>query len=614
VTTPQASAARAPVNIKTEVKNSSNAAKNATVKSIVLDSTGQAVASVSSSVTLAAGQLDTVSQDTVVTNPKLWSPAAPYLYSVRTEIYDNGVLVDEYSTQFGVRWFSMTAANGFSLNGSRLYLRGFNAHQDHAGWADAVTNYAHYRDMKMLKDCGSNCVRGSHYPHDVAWYGACDRIGLLVFAELHFWGRGGFAGGDEDTTWFAQAYPTVDADRPEFEANLIANFKDMVREARNHPSIFCYSLGNETDMSMNNMVALWQNTRAFWQRLNTISHQEDATRPTTCGWVFFTYTNLSEAERLTFVDFVGMNGGNPGGQQAFPVLTAEYGSCVIMSRPGAYEGCGEPGDQQWRMGKLRWCAFHHGTHCEGNGGNWGHMGVIDYNRLPLRQYYWYRNQWAGAAPPAWPSSGTASKLVLTADKTTILNDGTDDCQLVITVMNASNQRISNSVNGTLQITGPGVLPTGTTWNFSTPDGQQAIEMRSYGSGSITVTASSNNLQSGTVQITVQEPVVSIGNREAPSCAGSKAALSDFSLVTKTGARPAAIVRYALGVAAPCKLTVGSIDGRVISVLDLGMQAAGRHGLAISPSAVGETARSSGMYLVTLKAGSSQTTRLMKFVR
>jgi len=495
VTTPGASAARSPVNIKTTVINESQASKTCLVKSTILDSSNQTVAAVSTTVMIAAGQETTVSQDTVIANPKLWSPSSPYRYAVHTQIYDNGAEVDNFTTKFGVRWYSATAANGFSLNGSWLYMRGFNVHQDRAGWADAAVNYDFYRDLKMVKDAGANCVRCSHYPHDMAFYEACDKLGILALAELHFWGRGGFAGGGELDTWYAEAYPTVTAPRAAFDSIVLSNFKDMALEARNHPAVFGWSLGNETDMQMSTPGVL-TGAQALWRSLYALSHQLDSTRLCTSGWVSFANNNFTG-----YVDVLGMNSGNPGAQQSHPVLTTEYGSCTA-DRPGSYSGCGEPSEATWRMGALRWLAFHHGTHCQGNGGNWAHMGAIDYHRLPLRQYFWVRNAWAGAPQPAYPAAGTAAKLVITADKTTIVNDGTDDCQLIISVQNSGGQLINNDVNGSLQITsGPGQLPTGTSWDFSTPDGQQAIEMRSYGLGPIVVTASSTGLQNGSITIT-----------------------------------------------------------------------------------------------------------------
>jgi len=55
------------------------------------------------------------------------------------------------------------------------------------------------------------------------------------------------------------------------------------------------------------------------------------------------------------------------------------------------------------------------------------MGMIDYFRVPKRQWYWYRNEYRHILPPTWPVSGTPAALKLTADKTTLKSvDGTDD--------------------------------------------------------------------------------------------------------------------------------------------------------------------------------------------
>jgi hypothetical protein len=201
------------------------------------------------------------------------------------------------------------------------------------------------------------------------------------------------------------------------------------------------------------------------------------------------------------------------------------------------------------------------------------MGAIDYHRLPLRQYYWLRNYWLGTAQPTYPAAGTAAKLVITADKTTILNDGTDDCQLVISVQNASNQLINNSVNGTLQITsGPGLLPTGTSWAFTTTDGQQAIEMRSYGTGTITVSATSGSLQPGTITITPQDPVPPVGVR---ADARNPAPLDGPIILHTDISRPVS-VSFMLKKPSRCYLTIYSIQGKMIRRQETGMQQAGNH--------------------------------------
>ena len=90
------------------------------------------------------------------------------------------------------------------MNGHHFYIRGANVHQDQAGWGDAVTEAAMYRDVNMIKEAGFNLIRGSHYPHAPAFSQACDETGLLFWSEAPFWGIGGFK---PDGYWNSSAYP-----------------------------------------------------------------------------------------------------------------------------------------------------------------------------------------------------------------------------------------------------------------------------------------------------------------------------------------------------------------------------------------------------------------------
>ena len=108
-----------------------------------------------------------------------------------SEIFLNGEKTDEYSTVFGIRTVRFDKDTGFYLNGKPYKIWGANVHQDHAGWADAVTRSGITRDIQMIKDCGMNFIRGSHYPHHPFFAEECDRIGILFWSELCFWGTAG---------------------------------------------------------------------------------------------------------------------------------------------------------------------------------------------------------------------------------------------------------------------------------------------------------------------------------------------------------------------------------------------------------------------------------------
>jgi hypothetical protein len=136
------------------------------------------------------------------------------------------------------------------------------------------------------------------------------------------------------------------------------------------------------------------------------------------------------------------------------------------------------------------------------------MGIVDYFRLPKRMFSWYRNEYRKVPPPDWPRGGTPAALRLSADKTTLQSaDGTDDAQLIVTVVDANGKALSNSPPVTLSLaSGPGEFPTGTAITFDPKsdiairDGQAAIEFRSYHAGASVICATSPGLREATITI------------------------------------------------------------------------------------------------------------------
>jgi hypothetical protein len=98
VTYPAVSATAATVAVQTDVINESTAAKTAGVQSQILDANGNVVGSATSSAMIAAGADSAVSQMISLTNPHLWHPNTPYLYTLRTTVLDGTTAVDGVTT------------------------------------------------------------------------------------------------------------------------------------------------------------------------------------------------------------------------------------------------------------------------------------------------------------------------------------------------------------------------------------------------------------------------------------------------------------------------------------------------------------------------------------
>ena len=506
VTTPEVSKESGTANVKTEVVNQSGESKSVTVRTSVLDANGKSVAQTESTQTIAIGATNFFDQTTApILNPKLWSPEHPNLYSVATVVLDGGKPVDDFTSPLGFRWFKFTADQGFFLNGEHYYFKGANVHQDHAGWGDAVADSGFFRDVKLIKDAGFDFIRGSHYPHASAFSSACDQIGILFWAENCFWGTTGFR-----NPWSSSAYPTNPVDDAEFEASVRASLRDMIRINRNHPSIIVWSMDNEVYFSSSSVMP---KVRKFLEALVAYTHELDPTRPAGIGGC-----QRGNIDKLG--DVAGYNGDgarlfpNPG----IPNVITEYGS-TQADRPGRYEpGFGDlpstPGANRsqigswrlpWRSGEVIWCGFDHGSLA---GRRFGAMGMVDYFRLPKRQWYWYRNEYLHIPPPAWPTNGTPDSLKLTADKTTLASvDGTDDAQIIVTVLDKDGIAISNCPPVSLTIeSGPGEFPTGPSITFAPNtdvairDGQAAMEFRSYYAGKTVIRATSPGLKDDTIEI------------------------------------------------------------------------------------------------------------------
>ena len=430
ITTPEISSASSRVEAETEIRNDSARPSAVTVHSLVIDSAGNTVAKLpDQAMQVDAGQTIFAHQlSAPIPHPHLWSPEQPNLYRVVTSLDVAGRVKDRFETEFGFRWISWTADKGFFLNGNHRYFKGANVHQDQAGWGDAVTNKAIDRDVQWMKDAGFDFIRGSHYPHDPHFAEATDRIGILFLSEVPFWGTAGFK-----SDWAAPAYPDDPAQAEKFDANVLQQLTEMIRIHRNHPSIIAWGMDNEvfftTKASMPGM-------RRLLHKESELTHQLDPTRPASIDGA-----QRGEIDHLG--DIVGYNGDgaalfpNPG----IPNFVAEYGS-TISDRPGTYApGWGDDLDKTpgataddpsswrvaWRSGEAIWAGFDHGSIA---GRKFGSMGLVDYERLPKRAWYWYRNAYRGVPPPAWSSEGVPAGLRLTASAPAIQHaDGTDDVQL-----------------------------------------------------------------------------------------------------------------------------------------------------------------------------------------
>ena len=372
-----------------------------------------------------------------------------------------------------------------------------------------MTEAAMRRDILLMKEAGFDLIRGSHYPHAPAFSQACDEEGMLFWSEAPFWGIGGFR---PDGYWDSSAYPVDKKDAQAFEASALQQLEEMIRIHRNHPSIVAWSMCNEAFFSAPEAM---KGVRRLLKRMVDLTHQLDPSRPAAIGGA---QRPLGD-ERIDKIGDIGGYNGDGATQPDFqnpsiPNVVSEYGS-VTAERPGEYNpGWGDLQMNDgwkgtpWRSGQAIWCGFDHGSIA---GSQLGKMGIVDYFRIPKRSWYWYRNEYTRVAPPEWAGEGVPAQLRLEASRTdNILTDGTDDVQLMVTVLNAAGKPVSNSPAVELRlVSGPGEFPTGNMIRFKPDsdirimDGKAAIAFRSYYAGTSVLEATSPGLKPARIEIVFQ---------------------------------------------------------------------------------------------------------------
>ena len=191
-----------------------------------------------------------------ISNVHLWDGIDdPYLYTCVASLIEDGVVVDEISTRFGVRTFHVDPQKGFFLNGRSYPLRGVCRHQDWRGLGNAISKEHHDIDMDMIREIGANTIRLAHYQHDQYFYDLCDQYGMVVWAEI----------------------PYISEHMPNGRENTISQMKELIIQNYNHPSICVWGISNEITISTKDNKDMLDNHRV----LNDLIHEMDATRPTT---------------------------------------------------------------------------------------------------------------------------------------------------------------------------------------------------------------------------------------------------------------------------------------------------------------------------------------------
>jgi len=206
-----------------------------------------------------------------VSNPQLWSPETPYIYTATCYLMEDGKAIDSVSANVGFRHIEWTADNGMYLNGKAYLIKGICCHQDHAGVGAAITDEILEYRLGILKEMGANAYRCAHNAPDERLLRMCDKFGFLVMVEnRHF----------------------------SVAEDVLNQLDSLVYISRNHPSVFMYSLFNEE--------LLHREIRGvrMAQKMKNRIYRLDSTRVVTAA---LNGGTLKEVNTSSVQDVIGMN-------------------------------------------------------------------------------------------------------------------------------------------------------------------------------------------------------------------------------------------------------------------------------------------------------------------
>ncbi|HTP13826.1 MAG TPA: glycoside hydrolase family 2 TIM barrel-domain containing protein [Bacteroidota bacterium] len=230
VTTPEVAEHEATVQIRTRLKNETDLPQKIMFEVFLTGANSTGTGAEHVPVDLPARGEKEVGQNITVSNPLLWTPEVPHLCHATVRVLKDGRLLDATTTTFGIRSIRFSVDNGFQLNGTTVKINGGCVHHDNGCLGAAAFDRAEERRVELLKAAGFNAVRTSHNPPSEAFLDACDSLGMMVMDEA-------FDGWRESKTPYDYALY--------FDAWWRRDVEAMVLRDRNHPSIVCWSIGNE---------------------------------------------------------------------------------------------------------------------------------------------------------------------------------------------------------------------------------------------------------------------------------------------------------------------------------------------------------------------------------
>ena len=386
ITYPKVSKDESVVNVKTHLINEYKDSKDIELVQTILRNGEVVEETTSSNLKIEAEKDIELSKQFTIVDAKLWSPKYPNLYRLETKVLQDGKIIDQQTTRFGIREFTFDDKHQLYINGEKTFLRGVNRHQEYPHIGYALSDNAQYRDAKKIKDGGFDYIRLSHYPQSPAFMDACDELGLVVVDAIMGW----------------QYYN----DTEDFRNYCYKSATNLIRRDRNHPSVLAW----EVSLNETKTMPVY-----FMEELNNITHAEyPGENVYSCGWKDDVYDIYLEARQHRIL--------RPHPYKEKPITVSEYGDWEYYSKNAGLNQDKLPNDLRLELSSRQaradgeklmlnqaynvqeahndnlgmraysdsyWVMFDYNR---GYHDNIEKSGVMDLFRLPKFAYYFYQSQ------------------------------------------------------------------------------------------------------------------------------------------------------------------------------------------------------------------------------
>jgi len=290
--------------------------------------------------------------------PRLWSIDHPNLYRMVVQISTpDGSILDEQGDTFGVRTIEIRDRHLF-INGERVRLTGITRHEESVSEGLAETPGTMRYDYDDMKSLQVTLTRPAHYPQNPFILDYADRHGILLIPEIPVW-----------------QFSEAQLSDPRVLALAKQQLREMIEQDGNHPSVFAWSVCNESDSETPGGIAYFRAMRDFIREIDPgrfVSYADD----------HLAKVERAEDSAASYADFVMMNqyfGSWHGPAEALPGSLDKVdrlfpGKMVIISEfglPGVFAKDSEDADRMrvkiiqeqmpelarrdWIAGAIFWC-------------------------------------------------------------------------------------------------------------------------------------------------------------------------------------------------------------------------------------------------------------------